>query len=145
MDEIMERDMQQHITVLGWLYIVCHTLFLIVGAFVFLLLTGIGFGSGDPKAVRILPIVGISIGVLLMALPLLGLAAAYGLLMHKPWARILALVEGFLSLLNFPLGTIIGIYTFVVLLPRAAADYFAQPAPAGSVDILLYQDMPASR
>ena len=130
MDEIMERDMQQHITVLGWLYIVCHALFLIVGGFVFLLLTGIGFGSGDAEAARILPIVGISIGLLLVALPLPGLAAGYGLLTHKPWARILALVVGILSLLNFPLGTIIGFYTFLVLAPRAAADYFATPAPA---------------
>ena len=130
MNEMMQRDVQQHITVLGWLYIVGHALFLIVGGFVFLLLTGIGLGSGDAEAVRILPIVGISIGLLLVALPLPGLAAGYGLLTHKPWARILALVVGVLSLLNFPLGTIIGIYTFLVLMPRAAADYFTTPAPA---------------
>ena len=130
MDDMMQRDVQQHITVLGWLYIVCHALFLIVGGFVFVLLTGIGFGSGDAEAVRVLPIVGLSVGLLLVALPLPGLAAGYGLLTHKPWARLLALVEGVLSLLNFPLGTIIGIYTFVVLMPRAAADYFATPAPA---------------
>jgi hypothetical protein len=130
MNEIMQHDVQQHITVLGWLYIVGHALFLIVGGFVFVLLTGIGFGSGDAEAARILPIVGISIGLLLMALPLPGLAAGYGLLTHKPWARILAMVVGVLSLLNFPLGTIIGIYTFVVLMQPAAADYFATPAPA---------------
>jgi len=130
MNEMMQRDVQQHITVLGWLYIVSHALFLIVGGFVFLLLTGIGFGSRDAEAARILPIVGISIGLLLVALPLPGLAAGYGLLTHKPWARILALVVGVLSLLNFPLGTIIGFYTFVVLMQPAAADYFATPAPA---------------
>ena len=130
MNDIMQHDMQQHITVLGWLYIVSNALFLIVGGFVFLLLTGIGFGSGDAEAARILPIVGISIGLLLVALPLPGLAAGYGLLTHKPWARILALGEGVLSLLNFPLGTIIGIYSFLVLMPQAAADYFATPAPA---------------
>ena len=130
MNEIMQRDVQQHITVLGWLYIVSHALFLIVGGFVFLLLTGIGFGSRDAEAARILPIVGISVGLLLVALPLPGLAAGYGLLTHKPWARILALVVGVLSLLNFPLGTIIGFYTFVVLMQPAAADYFATPAPA---------------
>ena len=130
MNEIMQRDVQLHITVLGWLYIVCHALFLIVGGFVFLLLTGIGLGSGDAEAARILPIVGIAVGLLLTVLPLPGLAAGYGLLTHKPWARILALVVGVLSLLNFPLGTIIGFYTFVVLMQPAAADYFATPAPA---------------
>ena len=130
MNETMQHDMQQHITVLGWLYIVGHALFLVIGGFVFMLLTGIGFGSGDAEAARIFPIVGTSIGLLLVALPLPGLAAGYGLLTHKPWARILALVVGFLSLLNFPLGTIIGFYTFLVLMPQAAADYFATPAPA---------------
>jgi len=130
MNEMMQRDVQQHITVLGWLYIVGHALFLIVGGFVFLLLTGIGVGSGDAEAARILPIVGISVGLLLAALALPGLAAGYGLLTHKPWARILAIVVGVLSLLNFPLGTIIGIYTFVVLMQPAAADYFVTPAPA---------------
>jgi hypothetical protein len=130
MIDSIQRDIQQHITVLGWLHIIGHSLFLIVGGFVFLLLTGIGFGSGDPEAARILPIVGISVGLLLAALAVPGLAAGYGLLMHKPWARILALVEGVLSLLNFPLGTIIGIYSFLVLMPQAAADYFAAPVPA---------------
>ena len=130
MNEMMQRDVQQHITVLGWLYIVCHALFLIVGGFIFLLLAGIGFGSGDVAAVRILPIVGISVGLLLAALALPGLAAGYGLLTHKPWARFLAIVVGILSLLNFPLGTIIGIYTFVVLMQPSAADYFATPVPA---------------
>ena len=57
MNEMMQRDVQQHITVLGWLYIVGHALFLIVGGFVFLLLIGIGFGSGDAEAARILAIV----------------------------------------------------------------------------------------
>ena len=86
--------------------------------------------SAPAEAARILPIVGISVGLLLAALALPGLAAGYGLLRHKPWARILAFVVGVLSLLNFPLGTIIGIYTFVVLMQPAAADYFAAPAPA---------------
>jgi hypothetical protein len=130
MNETMQRDVQQHITILGWLYIVGHALFLIVGGFVFLLLTGIGAGSGDDEAARILPIVGISVGLLLAALALPGLAAGYGLLTHKPWARVLAIVVGILSLVNFPIGTTIGIYTFWVLMQPAAADYFVAPASA---------------
>ena len=45
----------------------------------------------------------------LLGLP--GLLAGYGLLTRKPWARILAIVVGILSLLNFPVGTAIGLYT----------------------------------
>jgi hypothetical protein len=130
MNEIMQRDVPQHVTILGWLYIVGHALFLVVGGFVFLLLAGIGAASGEAEAARILPIVGMAVGLLLAALALPGLAAGYGLLKHKPWARILAIVVGILSLVNFPVGTAIGIYTFWVLMQPAAADYFAAPAPA---------------
>ena len=71
-----------------------------------------------------------AVGLLLATLSLPGLAAGYGLLKHQPWARILAIVVGILSLLNFPLGTAIGIYTLWVLMQPTAADYFATPAPA---------------
>jgi hypothetical protein len=50
--------------------------------------------------------------------------AGYGLLRRRAWGRILALVVGFLGLVDFPLGTAIGIYTFWVLLQDSAADYF---------------------
>lgn len=36
---------------------------------------------------------------------------------REPWARVLALVLGFISLFNIPLGTVVGIYTLWVLLP----------------------------
>jgi hypothetical protein len=35
------------------------------------------------------------------------------------------MVVGFLGLVNFPIGTAIGIYTFWVLLQGEAADYFS--------------------
>jgi hypothetical protein len=38
------------------------------------------------------------------------------------------MVVGFLGLVNFPIGTAIGIYTFWVLLQDAAADVFASSA-----------------
>ena len=123
MNEMMQRDVQQHITVLGWLYIACHTLFLIVGGFVFLLLTGIGFGSGDAEAARILPIVGVSVGLLLAALALPGLVAGYGLLTHKPWARILSLVflGFFYQLLEVPAIIVLGFWFLLQLLNGVAA------------------------
>ena len=99
------------------------------GAFVFLLLTGIGAASGERQALTILGVVGTSVG-LLTALGVPGLIAGYGMLTHKPWARIMALVLGFLGMVNFPVGTAIGIYAFWVLTQPAATDYFAAPAPA---------------
>ena len=126
MTTLNQRELEQHCTILGWINIVGHAVFLIVGLFVFVLLTGIGaaVAGQDPVAPRILTLVGTGVGLLLAALSLPGLAAGYGLLTRKPWSRIVALVVGVLGLVNFPLGTAIGIYTLWVLMQPEAVVYF---------------------
>ena len=62
----------------------------------------------------------------MLAIP--GLVAGAGLLARKSWARILAIVVGILGLVNFPIGTAIGVYTLFVLMQDAAAEYFAPQA-----------------
>jgi hypothetical protein len=42
--------------------------------------------------------------------------AAWGLMERAPWGRVLAIVAAILSLLKFPIGTAIGIWTLVTLL-----------------------------
>jgi len=54
-------------------------------------------------------------GLLLTALA--GLVTGFGLLGRRPWARILAVIMAFLSLLEIPFGTALAIYTLWVLLP----------------------------
>ena len=51
---------------------------------------------------------------------LLGLLAGFALLAGQRSGRTLALLAGFLSLCNIPLGTTLGIYTLIVLLPIGA-------------------------
>jgi hypothetical protein len=46
----------------------------------------------------------------------LTVAAAWGLLQHEQWGRILAIVVAILSLIHFPLGTALGIWTLIMLL-----------------------------
>ena len=130
MSEMNQRDLQQHITILGWLYVVGHAVFLAIGTFVFLLLIGLVPVTGEPEPMWILGVVGTAIGLLFAALGVPGLLAGYGLLTKKPWARVLAMVVGILSLVNFPVGTAIGLYTLWVLTQPAATDYFAAPMPA---------------
>lgn len=120
-----QRQLEQHVTLLGWLHIIGHALFLVIGAFVFVLLAGIGAASGDFQAARILVVVATAVGLLMIILALPGLAAGYGLLRRKSWGRILAIIMGALNLPNFPLGTALGLYTLWVLLQPEAADYFA--------------------
>jgi hypothetical protein len=54
----------------------------------------------------------------------LGLMAGPALLAGRQSARRLALIAGFLSLSDIPLGTTLGIYTLVVLLPTTAMQHY---------------------
>jgi hypothetical protein len=130
MYEQNQQDLRQHVPILGWLYVVGNAIFLAIGGFIFLLLVGLAPVTGEPEPMWILSLVGTAVGLLMAALGLPGLLAGYGLLTRKPWARVLAIVVGILGLINFPVGTAIGIYTLWVLMQPAAAEYFAAPASA---------------
>ncbi|MGA9389290.1 MAG: hypothetical protein WBV69_02485 [Candidatus Sulfotelmatobacter sp.] len=59
-----------------------------------------------------------------------GFLAGWGLLHHEPWARVVALVPGFIALFHVPLGTAAGVYTLWVLLPtQSQEEYDALAAP----------------
>ena len=57
---------------------------------------------------------------------ILGIMAGLALLAERRSGRTLALVAGFLSLSNIPLGTTLGIYTLVMLLPIAATQRYGR-------------------
>ena len=71
-----------------------------------------------------------SVAGLLFLKALAGFAAAWGLLERQPWARVLALVLGFVSLIHIPFGTALGIYTIWVLLPAQADEEYRRLAQA---------------
>jgi hypothetical protein len=58
----------------------------------------------------------------------LGVIAGWGLLERQGWARILAIVLGFVSLVHPPIGTALGAYTLWVLLPAASEAEYEQLA-----------------
>ena len=58
----------------------------------------------------------------LLAVP--SIAGGVGLLKGKFWARILVLILGIFNLIDFPIGTLIGIYTIWVLLNQETALLF---------------------
>jgi len=122
--ETKNRDLQLHVNILAWLLIISHALFLLLGIGLFLLLTGVGAASGDGTAMAVLSIVGSVLGLFFAVLALPGMLAGFGLLARRSWGRLLALVVGILGLVNFPVGTAIGIYAFWVLLPEDAAAFF---------------------
>ena len=64
------------------------------------------------------------LGVFLSATAVIELAAGWGPLERRPWARMFAIVIGCLSLVSFPFGTALGIYTLWVLASAGAdAEY----------------------
>ena len=53
-----------------------------------------------------------------------GFFTGWGLLNRESWARVMALVLGFLALIHIPFGTALGVYTLWVLLPaNSEAEY----------------------
>lgn len=130
MNRFNEQELQLHISILGWLHIVVNAFFLVLAAFAFVLLPAVGTVIDDPQGVVIFSLLGTAFGVLMLVLGLPGIVAGYGLLKRKSWARFLALVLGVVGLVNFPVGTVIGVYTILVLWPQPANEYFAPRQPA---------------
>ena len=71
---------------------------------------------------------GVAVGLFLAALAIPGIALGYGLFARKSWARPLGLVVGVLSLVNFPFGTILGVYTLWALLQSETAALLGRTA-----------------
>ena len=118
--------MQKHITLLGALFIAYHALGLLIGIFIMTLLSMIGCLTRDPQAVAILTTVGVIIGTFLVVLSVPGIIAGIGVLKRRGWARILALIVGAFDLIDIPLGTALGVYSFWTLLQDDTIQIFVQ-------------------
>ncbi len=86
--------------------------------------------SGSPLARVAGPGLFLMIAVICAIFAILSLLTAWGLQTRKPWGRTMALVTAIISLLSIPVGTALGIYTLVVLLPEPADSEYHQMAKA---------------
>jgi hypothetical protein len=129
--------MREHVKGLGIIYIVFGCLGLLgavalAGVFAFSgTIIGLA-GENDPDALvalSILGAVGAGLVVLFFVLSLPGIAAGWGLLNFKSWARILTIVLSALNLLNFPVGTAIGAYGLWVMLNQETEAMFRGAPP----------------
>jgi hypothetical protein len=142
MNPLDERQIGQHVMILGWLHIAGSVIFLAIAAFLFILLTGIGVATRDTEAVAVLGVVATAVSALLTLLALPGLLAGIGLLMRKNWARVLAIVVGILNLVNIPIGTVIGVYTLWVLLQNSATPYFQEKSQEEALPLRPHEGHP---
>lgn len=119
--------MSTHIKILGWLHIIFGAFGLLgaLGIFASSLLGGLFSGS-------LMGMFGSLLGGTLVALlaflsGITGLAAGWGLLQRRSWARTLTIILSIFSLFRPWMGTIIGIYGLWVLLSsEGAAQFHAQ-------------------
>ena len=126
---------QQHVRLLGILWVAISALHVVGGFAVFVVANTIfrshvrGFGMptpppGPPFLHALLTIV--ACAILIKAA--FGFLAGWGLLNREPWGRVLTIVLSFISLFNVPLGTALGIYGLWVLLPAASEREYEQTA-----------------
>jgi hypothetical protein len=118
---------------LGILWIV-YSSFSLLGGLAVMIVAQVIFGRHarfDPNVPGFLHPLLLFVGLFLFLKAAAGFAAGIGLRQHTDWARVLALVLGFLELLHLPLGTALGIYTIWALLsPGAENEYKSLPQAA---------------
>lgn len=129
----MTRD--KHIQVIAILNIARGGFLLFLGVIGFIVLTGIGAISGDSIALGVLGLIGLIAVMVMTFIGLPSIIAGIGLLRRQEWGRILALIVGFLSLIDVPIGTALGVYSIMMLMDDEAKSHFhsgstAQPVPA---------------
>src|SRR5271169_3667546 len=137
--ELRRSRVRDHVRLVGILWMAYSALY-VVGGVVLLIVAQTIFGSangvihipnGPPPEVTIWlrPLLS-CIGWLLLAKAAGGFFAGWGLLQREEWARTVALVVGFIALLNVPIGTALGVYTLWVLLPAQSENEYKALAQA---------------
>jgi len=112
--------MKGHLNAVGVIDVVVGALFTVLAVLVsvgFTLFAPWFYGAplwNSDDAVLVLAAVAL-VSALFFVIGIPSLIAGIGLLKHKHWARVLAIVLAVLALASFPIGTAAGIYTLWVL------------------------------
>ena len=61
---------------------------------------------------------------------LVDILVGWALLQREEWGRMLAIVMGVITILSFPVGTALGIYTLIILLPAQSEQEYRRLARA---------------
>jgi hypothetical protein len=131
--ELRRSRVREHVRLVGILWMAYSALHVMVGVAVLIVaqvvvgrvIGAIHIPNGPPPEVTVWlrPLL-CFFGWLILAKGAAGFFAGWGLLQRERWARVVALVVGFIALLNVPVGTALGIYTLWVLLPSQSDDEY---------------------
>lgn len=123
--------MATHVKVIAAFYFVCGAM-LVIGAFFSQMLLGLVAGivsqsdeEGAQTGAAIVGAAGITLTVMLLALAVPFVAAGWGLLKFRPWARILGIILAAVCLTQIPFGTMLGIYALVILFKKETEALFS--------------------
>ena len=124
--------MQTHVKVLGVIYLAVGGCMLLGALFLALTMGGVAGivgATAEPEeaaiAIPVLGIAGTALAAVLFVFSLPSLITGYGLFNYKPWARIVGIVLSAISLINVPIGTVIGAYGLWVLLNKETERLFS--------------------
>ena len=118
--------MEKHVRVVAALQIGLSIFGIIVGIIILVVLNTVGSFVNEREASLVLHLIGTILAVIFFLMSAPGIIAGIGLLRHKEWARILALILSALSVLNFPLGTAVGVYSIWVLVQDEVVALFKE-------------------
>jgi hypothetical protein len=116
--------MKQHITLIAALNIGFGVIRLLIGLVILGILSTAGLIAGEPSAVAIITLVGTIIVIFFSIKSIPEILGGIGLLKRKQWARIMIIIIGCIDIIEFPIGTAIGIYTLWVLLNEETVEIF---------------------
>ena len=124
---------QTHVHLLGILWLAVSAFNTIGGVILYIIANTLiahlhDMGAPEAPTSFLRPLLSV-VAILILAKAAGGFIAGWGLLHREAWARVVALVLGFISLFNVPFGTALGVYTLWVLLPsQSQAEYEAMIA-----------------
>jgi hypothetical protein len=122
---MQETDMKKHVTLVAALQIGFSTMGILAAMIVFFVFSFAGsFVNDVDVASSVLNFVGAFVPTIIILVSLLGLIGGIGLLSYQRWARIIVLVVAALGCLNFPLGTLKGVYSIWVLMQDETVTLF---------------------
>ncbi len=128
--------MKQHVTAVAWLHIGLSIVWVILGFAFAAILMGLGMITHDRDATEVFVILSPIIMVFCIATALPSVIGGIFLLRFKEWSRILIIIVSFIDLINFPIGTALGVYSLWVLLNKNTIGLFlgqpTQSPAAGS-------------
>jgi len=124
--------MKTHLDVVGLIDLVTGVFFTALAVFVSLGVLFAPWFYGAPlwkpgDAVTVYVVVS-AVGAVFFLIGIPSLLAGIGLLKHKSWARLLAIVLAIMAVTSFPIGTAAGVYSLWVLTHKEMEQLLGTPA-----------------